>query len=52
MRYELTDCERFAVKSMLANKSRGVPRVNNRRPRTSTWGLYRKEPARASSLKV
>jgi hypothetical protein len=29
MRYELTDCERFAVKSMLPNKSRGVPRVNN-----------------------
>jgi hypothetical protein len=31
MRYELTDHEWFAIKPMLPNKSRGVPRVNDRR---------------------
>jgi len=31
MRYELTDNERSAIKSMLPNKPRGVPRVNDRR---------------------
>ena len=31
MRYELTDYEWFAIKPMLPNKSRGVPRVNDRR---------------------
>ncbi|MBR1030716.1 transposase [Bradyrhizobium liaoningense] len=31
MRYELTDNERFAIKPMLPNKPRGVPRVNDRR---------------------
>jgi transposase len=30
VRYELTDCERAATKPM-PNKSRGVPRVNDRR---------------------
>ena len=31
MRYELTDCEWSAIKPMLPNKPRGVPRVNDRR---------------------
>ncbi len=31
MRYELTDQEWAAIRSMLPNKSRGVPRVNDRR---------------------
>jgi transposase len=31
MRYELTDHEWTAIKSMLPNKPRGVPRVNDRR---------------------
>jgi transposase len=31
MRYELTDAEWTAIKPMLPNKPRGVPRVNDRR---------------------
>jgi transposase len=31
MRYELTNCEWFAIKPLLPNKPRGVPRVNDRR---------------------
>jgi len=31
MRYELTDHEWTAIKPMLPNKPRGVPRVNDRR---------------------
>ena len=31
MRYELTDDEWAAIKAMLPNKPRGVPRVNDRR---------------------
>ena len=31
VRYELTDHEWFANKPMLPNRSRGVPRVNDRR---------------------
>jgi transposase len=31
MRYELADYEWVAIKPMLPNKSRGVPRVNDRR---------------------
>jgi len=31
MRYELTDYKWAAIKSMLPNKSRGIPRVNDRR---------------------
>src|SRR6201997_514043 len=31
MRYELTDYEWLAIKPMLPNKSRGVPRVDDRR---------------------
>lgn len=40
MRYELTDYEWFAIKPMLPNKSRGVPRVNDRRVLNGIfWGL-------------
>ena len=31
MRYELTDREWTAIKPMLPNKPRGIPRVNDRR---------------------
>jgi hypothetical protein len=31
MRYELADYEWIAIKPMLPNKPRGVPRVNDRR---------------------
>ncbi len=31
MRYELADYEWLAIKPMLPNKPRGVPRVNDRR---------------------
>jgi transposase len=31
MRYELTDHEWAAIKPMLPNKPRGIPRVNDRR---------------------
>jgi transposase len=31
MRYELTDFEWAAIKPLLPNKPRGVPRVNDRR---------------------
>ena len=31
MRYELTDYEWTAIKPMLPNKPRGIPRVNDRR---------------------
>ena len=31
MRYELTDFEWAAIRPFLSNKSRGVPRVNDRR---------------------
>jgi len=31
MRYELADCEWDAIKPMLPNKPRGIPRVNDRR---------------------
>ena len=31
MRYELTDFEWAAIRSILPNKPRGIPRVNDRR---------------------
>ena len=37
MRYELTDDEWTAIKPMLPNKPRGVPRVNDRRSTASRW---------------
>jgi transposase len=38
MRYELTDHEWFTIKPMLPNKSRDVPRVNDRRVRVHQHG--------------
>ena len=40
MRYELTDHEWKAIKPMLPNKPRGVPRVNDRRSSTASFGSY------------
>ena len=37
MRYELTDYERAAIKPMLPNKARGVPRVDDRRVLNGIW---------------
>jgi len=37
MRYELADYEWVAIKPMLPNKPRGVPRVNDRRV-LAIWG--------------
>jgi transposase len=38
MRYELSDYEWTAIKSMLPNKPRGVPRVNDRRVLNGIFG--------------
>ena len=41
MRYELTDGEWAAIKPMLPNKPRGVPRVNDRHVLNGiSWVLY------------
>ena len=40
MRYELNDHEWSAIKSMLPNKPRGVPRVNDRRVLMVSSGFY------------
>ncbi len=39
MRYELTDDEWAAIKPMLPNKPRGLPRVNDRRFSTASLDL-------------
>lgn len=39
MRYELADFEWAALKPMLLNKPRGVPRVNDRRAKRHLLGL-------------
>jgi len=41
MRYKLTDYEWAAIKPMLPNKPRGVPRVNDRRPSHAGEGTDR-----------
>jgi transposase len=41
MRYELTDCEWFAIKPLLPNKSRGIPRVNDRRVLNGIFWILR-----------
>jgi transposase len=41
MRYELTDHEWTAIKPMLPNKPRGVPRVNDRRVLNGTFWVLR-----------
>jgi transposase len=47
MRYELTDYEWSAIKPMLPNKPRGVPRVNDRRvPNGIFWVLRSGAPWR------
>ena len=38
MRYELTDYEWAAIKPFLPNKPLGVPRVNDRRVSTASFG--------------
>jgi transposase len=40
MRYELNDREWAAIKPMLPNKPRGVPRVNDRRVLNGISGFY------------
>jgi len=41
MRYELTDHEWAAIKPMLRNKPRGIPRVNDRRVLNGTFWVLR-----------
>jgi transposase len=41
MRYELSDYEWTAIKPMLPNKSRGVPRVNDRRVLNGIFWILR-----------
>ena len=41
MRYELADYEWIAIKRMLPNKPRGVPRVNDRRVLNGTFWVLR-----------
>jgi hypothetical protein len=43
MRYELADYERVAIKPMLPNKPRGVPRVNDRRVLNGIFWVLRQE---------
>jgi transposase len=42
MRYELTDHEWAAIKSMLPNKPRGVARVNDRRALNGIFWVLRR----------
>ena len=48
MRYELTDGEWAAIKRMLPNKPRGVPRVNDRRVLNGILWVY--EPGRHGAI--
>jgi transposase len=48
MRYELTDGEWAAIKPMLPNKPRGVPRVNDRRVLNGIFGSY--DPGRHGAI--
>jgi transposase len=41
MRYELTDHEWFAIKPLLPNKPRGVPRVDDRRVLNGIFWILR-----------
>ena len=45
MRYELSDNEWSAIKPMLPNKPRGVPRVNDRRVINGIFWVLRSGPA-------
>jgi transposase len=44
MRYELSDAEWTAIKPMLPNKPRGVPRVNDRRVLNGIFRVLRSGP--------
>ena len=44
MRYELADYEWTAIKPMLPNKPRGVPRVNDRRVLNGIFWVLRVRP--------
>jgi transposase len=46
MRYELTDCEWFAIRPMLPDKPRRMPRVNDRRVLNGFWVLRSGAPWR------
>jgi transposase len=48
MRYELTDHEWMAIKPMLPNKPRGVPRVNDRRVLNGRKGALANIPPRCN----
>jgi transposase len=41
MSYDLTDCEWTAIKPMLPNKPRGVPRLNDRWVLNSIFWVFR-----------
>src|SRR3954452_23984093 len=41
MRYDLTDCEWAAIRPMLPNKARGVPRVDDRRVLNGIFWMLR-----------
>jgi Putative transposase of IS4/5 family (DUF4096) len=47
MRYELADYEWVAIKPMLPNKPRGVPRVNDRRVLNGIFWVLRSRAPRA-----
>jgi transposase len=51
MRYELADCEWAAIKPMLPNKPRGVPRVNYRRVLNGIFCVLRSGETRAPQKK-
>jgi transposase len=38
MRYQLSDCELNVIRPMLPNKARGIPRVDDRRISTASFG--------------
>ena len=50
MRYELTDREWAAIKPMLPNKPRGVPRVNDRRVLNGIFWVLRSGAPRLQSF--
>jgi hypothetical protein len=51
MRYEFTDEEWAAIKAMLPNEPRGIPRVNDRRVSMASSGSYDPEHLGATYLK-
>ena len=52
MRYALTDCEWFAIRPMLPNKPRGVPRVNDRRVLNGIFWIRRTVAGPAQKLRA